>query len=927
MTTKKIKNPQKINKKTFKILEFASMHTAENIFEYLNKSSNGLIHASKTGLNKSSIYASREIYGDNVVTHQKKQSLGTQLFKAFINPFTLILLVLAGVSCFMDIILPLSCGRADEVSIQAVVIICAMVFLSGILRFVQESRSGAAAELLLSMITTTCSVIRKNKHNEEKKKEIPLDKVVVGDIVTLSAGDMIPADVRILEAKDLFINQSSLTGESEPIEKIAKPLDKIDSITDRTNLAFMGSNVLSGQGSALVLATGDSTLFGSVASEVASQAPETNFTKGVNKVSWVLIRFMLIMVPIVFFVNGFTKGDWLEVLLFGISIAVGLTPEMLPMIVSTCLAKGAVIMSKKKTIVKNLNAIQSFGAINILCTDKTGTITQDEVVLEYHINVHGKEDDRILRHAYLNSYFQTGYKNLMDIAIINKTEELELANPKIIDLSQNYTKIDEMPFDFVRRRLSVVVQDTSGKTQMITKGAVEEMLSICSFVEYDSKLEPLSNELKQEILQVVDDLNKDGFRVIALAQKNNPSQVGAFGVKDECDMVLLGYLAFLDPPKSSAKLAITALRDHGVMAKVLTGDNPKVAQNICKQVGLQVGINGDKILLGHQIEQMSDEELAVCAIQTEVFAKLSPDQKVRIVKVLQDLGHSVGFMGDGINDVPALKIADVGISVDSAVDIAKESADIILLEKDLMVLEEGIIEGRKTYANMIKYIKMTASSNFGNMFSVLAASVFLPFIPMMPLHLLILNLIYDISCMSLPWDNVDKEILKTPQNWDSKSVSSFMLWFGPVSSVFDWSTYVFMYFVCCPMFVSGGVLYNDLVNVFAGDMLATMQLNYEAMFQAGWFIESMWSQMLIIHMLRTSKIPFVQSSASAPVMFFTLSGIIALTIIPFTQLANALGFVALPSWFFWYLIPCVVLYMLLATLVKVIYIRCYGKLL
>ena len=807
----------------------------------------------------------------------------------------------------------------DDLNPLTVIIILTMVLISGTLRYVQESRSGNAAEKLLAMITTTCTVTRQGL----EKGEIPMDELVVGDIVHLSAGDMIPADVRIIDAKDLFVSQASLTGESEPIEKTGHISTSKETITDYTNIAFMGSNVISGSATAVVVCTGDHTLFGSMASAIAGEAVETSFTKGVNAVSWVLIKFMFVMVPLVFFINGMTKGDWLEAFLFGISIAVGLTPEMLPMIVTTCLAKGAVSMSKKQTIVKNLNSIQNFGAIDILCTDKTGTLTQDKVILEYHLNVNGEDDTRVLRHAYLNSYFQTGYKNLMDLAIINKTEEEEAQNTELLDLSENYTKVDEIPFDFNRRRLTTVVQDQQGKTQMVTKGAVEEMLSICSYAECDGEVKPLTATIRHQILETVNELNDKGFRVLAIAQKSNPSPVDSFGIKDECDMVLMGYLAFLDPPKESTADAIEALKNHGVTTKILTGDNDKVTRTICKQVGLEVR----NMLLGSDIEKMSDKELAKSAEVTDVFAKLTPDQKSRVVSVLRDNGHTVGFMGDGINDAAAMKVADIGISVDTAVDVAKESADIILLEKDLMVLEEGIIVGRKTYANMIKYIKMTASSNFGNMFSVLAASALLPFLPMMSVHLILLNLIYDLSCTAIPWDNVDEEFIAKPRIWDASSVGSFMIWIGPTSSIFDFTTYIFMYFVFCPLFVSHGVLYNDLAAHYSGTQLAIMQMRYIGMFQAGWFVESMWSQTLVIHMIRTPKLPFIQSRASAPVTLLTMTGIAVLTIIPFTPLGTALGFVALPMSYFVYLIPCILLYMVLATSLKKAYVHHYGELL
>lgn len=880
-------------------------------------------HTTINGLTEREVNINRIKYGNNKVTHEKKKSHLQRVAEAFINPFTAILFFLSIISTITDMIFPyfeMFGSVREDFDFLTVAIILTMVFISGMLRFIQESRSGNAAEKLLAMITTTCTVDRR----EGKMQEISLEDVVVGDIIHLSAGDLIPADVRILDAKDLFISQSSLTGESHPVEKVPTRCDDtFDSITDYDNIAFMGSSVVSGSASAVAVAVGDNTLFGSMASSVAGEAVETSFSKGVNAVSWVLIRFMLVMVPVVFFINGITKGDWLEALLFGISIAVGLTPEMLPMIVTTCLAKGAMSMSKKKTIVKNLNSIQNFGAIDILCTDKTGTLTQDKVVLEYHMDVTGKEDPRILRHAYLNSYFQTGYKNLMDIAIIRKTEEEEAENPRLADLSATYTKVDEIPFDFTRRRLSTVVQDFTGKTQMVTKGAVEEMLTICSHAEYGGEVVPLTDERRQEILQTVDRLNDDGMRVVALAQKTNPSPVGAFSVKDETDMVLMGYLAFLDPPKESTVDAIRALKEHGVTTKILTGDNEKVTKTICRQVGLKVR----NMVLGAELEDMTDAKLAKAAESTDVFAKLTPEQKARVITVLRENGHTVGYMGDGINDAAALKAADIGISVDNGVDIAKESADIILLEKDLMVLEEGIVEGRKTYANMIKYIKMTASSNFGNMFSVLVSSALLPFLPMMSVHLIFLNLIYDLSCTAIPWDNVDEEFITIPRKWDATSVGNFMIWIGPTSSIFDFTTYIFMYFVLCPIFVSGGVLYNDLANYYSGTELLQLQTTYAAMFQAGWFVESMWSQTLVIHMIRTPKMPFIQSRASAPLTLLTFTGIIALTIIPFTAFGRMLGFVALPVSFFVYLIPCILLYMVLATSLKKAYIKHYGELL
>ena len=890
-------------------IEYMATHKVDDIKEYLNINLNGLT--------EEEVDESRDKYGSNKVKKEKKKSIVERLAEAFINPFTVVLICLAVVSTVTDIIFPILHmfgNTKKDFNPVTVIIILTMVFVSGVLRFIQESRSGDAASKLLAMITTTCTVTRQNKSHIE----IPLDEVVVGDIVYLSAGDMIPADVRIIEAKDLFVSQSSLSGESEPIEKLAIVCEKKDNITEYTNIAFMGSNVISGSATAIVVSVGDNTLFGSMTSAIATESVETNFTKGVNAVSWVLIRFMLVMVPLVFVINGVTKGNWISAFLFAISIAVGLTPEMLPMIVTSCLAKGAVSMSKKQTIVKNLNSIQNFGAMDILCTDKTGTLTQDRVVLEYHLNIKGDEDSRVLRYGYLNSYFQTGYKNLMDLAIIQRTEEEEANDSQLLDLSENYKKIDEIPFDFGRRRLTTVVQNHAGTIKMVTKGAVEEMLAICSYAEYNGNVELITNDFRKKILDTVDDLNVKGFRVLAIARKDIEKQ--SCSVDDECEMILMGYLAFLDPPKESAAGAIKALREHGVRTKILTGDNEKVTKTICNQVGLEVR----NMLLGGDIEKMDDEELKKMAEVTDVFAKLTPSQKSRVVSVLRENGHTVGFMGDGINDAAAMKVADIGISVDTAVDVAKESADIILLEKDLMVLESGIIEGRKTFANMIKYIKMTASSNFGNMFSVLGASALLPFLPMESMHLILLNLIYDSCCSAIPWDNVDEEFIKLPKKWDASSIGKFMVWIGPTSSIFDFMTFAFMYFVFCPHFVSHGVTYNNLASHFSGDELNRIKVAYVAMFQAGWFVESMWSQSLVIHMIRTMKLPFIQSRASAPLTMLNFFGIIVITIIPFTLLGKAIGFVSLPLSFFLYLIPCVLAYMILVTAVKKAYIR-YHK--
>ena len=852
-----------------------------------------------TGLTPEQVERSREEHGSNVLTYGKRESVAKRLFSAFINPFTAILLALAVISAVTDIAL----ASPGEKNCATVLIIATMVLLSGGLRFVQETRSGNVADKLLGMLHTTACVERAGQ-----KAEIPLEEIVAGDLVYLSAGDMIPADLRILCAKDLFLSQSALTGESEAVEKLGTAVSQKAALTDTANLAFLGSNVVSGSAKALVLAVGNDTMLGRMAKELNTKPPKTTFEKGVNSVSWVLIRFMLLMVPVVLFVNGFTKGDWMQASLFAISIAVGLTPEMLPMIVTASLAKGALAMSKQKVIIKNLNSIQNLGSMDILCTDKTGTLTQDKVVLEYHLNVDGKEDDRVLRHAFLNSYFQTGLKNLIDLAVIQRQEELGAQA-----LVEKYTKVDEIPFDFQRRRMSVVVQDWEGKTQLVTKGAVEEMLQCCAWAECGGRVLPLEEGVRQRVLAKAGELNGQGMRVIAVAQKTNPSPAGQFSVEDERGMVLLGFLALLDPPKATAQAAIQALQEYGVSVKILTGDNEKVTQAICRQVGLPV----ERILLGTDLESLDDQTLGRLAEDITVFAKLSPEQKARVVRILREKGHTVGYMGDGINDAAAMKAADVGVSVDTAVDIAKETASVVLLEKDLMVLEQGVLEGRKTYANMMKYIKMTASSNFGNMFSVLAASAFLPFLPMASLHLILLNLIYDVCCTALSWDNVDPAYLKVPRRWEAKGIGRFMLWIGPISSLFDIVTYLLLYFVLCPL-ATGGQLYTQLADPAA-------QALYVALFQTGWFVESMWTQTLVIHMLRTEKLPFAQSRASVPVALLSLAGIALVTAIPFTPLAAPLEMAALPPVYFLLLGMVVLGYMALVTVVKKRYIRRYGQ--
>ncbi len=827
-----------------------------------------------------------DFYKSNEISHEKAKPWYMQLLKAFVNPFTLVLLVIAAVSFVTEVLL----ASPQEQSPAAVIVILMLVLISGGLRFFQEFRSGKEAESLKSLVRTTVTVIRR----ENGREEINMVDLLPGDIVLLAGGDIIPADLRVLKAKDLFVSQSALTGESEPVEKYQEA-DKNASesnLFDLRNICFMGATVVSGSATAVVLATGDNTYFGNMARTLSGEREPTSFDKGVNSVSWLLIRFMAIMVPIVFLINGITKGDWIEALLFAISVAIGLTPEMLPMIVTTNLAKGAISMARQKTVVKHLNAIQNFGAMDILCTDKTGTLTRDEIIIEKHLNVLGQEDVKVLMYAYLNSFFQTGLKNLIDLAVIEKASEASITY-----LNNEYLKVDEIPFDFARRRMSVVLKDRSGKSRLITKGAVEEILDICSSCELNGEAVALTGPVREQVIRMATKLNAEGMRVIAIARKENPAVEGVFGVKDESDMTLVGYLGLLDPPKESAATAIKALEGHGVCVKVLTGDNETVTRKICAEVGL----SAEHILLGSEIETMQDAELFEKVEGTTIFAKLSPMQKARVVKALQSLGHTVGFMGDGINDAHALTKADVGISVDTAVDIAKESADIILLEKDLMVLEHGVIEGRKIFGNIIKYIKMTVSSNFGNMFSMLAASAFLPFLPMMPVQILVLNLLYNISQISIPWDNMDESYLRLPRKWNAGGISKFMIWIGPVSSVFDIATFLLMWFVF------------GCINASDHSLVA--------LFNSAWFVESLISQTLIIHLIRTPRIPFVQSRAAAPVVLLTTIIMAVGILIPFTPLGLYLGLTALPLSYFGWLGVIVLGYILLAQVMKTLYIK------
>ena len=859
---------------------------------------------SALGLVDDQVEENRDTYGENVITKGQEDSMIKKIYESIINPFTVILLVIALVSFITNVWL----AKPGEQDPTTSIIIVTLVLISGGIRFIQELRSDKAASNLSRMIVNTATVLR-----DGSEQEIPIDEIVVGDVIKLSAGDMIPADVVLIDSRDFFVQQSGLTGESDAVEKVClrkADSQNLDSLLESESLAFMGTNVISGRATALVLVVGDETMMGAIEQTINTYDEPTSFEREMNTISWLLIRLMLVMVPVVFVINGLTDGDWLEAGVFALSVGVGLTPEMLPMIITASLAKGSIIMAKEKVVIKKLNAIQDLGAIDILCTDKTGTLTQDEIVLEYPLDIHGDLDLSVLRRAYLNSYFQTGLKNLMDRAIINRTHKEAKKHEIVRDLDQTFHKIDELPFDFERRRMSVIVKDEDGVVSMVTKGALEEMLSVSTYVEYKGEIKRLTDEVRQEVLAEVAQLNEQGLRVLGVSYKTDLDENEIFSVEDEGDMILTGYLAFLDPPKPSAAPAIKALAEYGVTTKILTGDNDKVTQAVCEKVGLDV----ERILLGSEIDTMTDQELAQVVETTTVFAKLSPDQKARIILSLKNNGHKVGYMGDGINDAPSMKVSDVGISVDTAVDIAKETADVILLDKDLMVLEKGLVEGRKVYANMTKYIKMTVSSNFGNIFSLLFASIFLPFLPMAPVHLIVLNLIYDLSCIALPFDNVDKEFLKKPRIWEANSIMRFMAWIGPISSVFDIIIYMLLYFLVVPMILGHG--YNHGV----ADAAAFIMV-----FQTGWFIESMWSQTMVIHMLRSPKLPFIQSRPAFSVVVTTLAAAIFVTSLPYSPLAPILKLSQLNGLYFVLLFAIIVLYMLSVTVVKRIYIKKYKE--
>jgi len=841
------------------------------------------LDARNDGLDEAAIAERLDRDGINEVGHEKPPHWSIQLLHAFRNPFIIVLLVLAVVQLVT---------APDDLT--GPVIIAVMVGISVILSFSQEFRSSRAAEKLKAMVRNTSTVTRRAEDGHAERIEVPVEELVVGDIVHLGAGDMVPADLRLLAAKDLFISQAILTGESLPVEKAAPNATTgpgtADGPLDLPTVCYMGTNVVSGTATAVVLATGARTYLGSLAHTLSGERVQTSFDRGISSVSWLLIRFMAVMVPVVFLINGFDKHDWLEAFMFGLSVAVGLTPEMLPLIVTANLGKGAIAMSKRKVVVKRLNAIQNFGAMDVLCTDKTGTLTLDKIVLERHVDLNGDDSDDALAYGYLNSRFQTGLRNLMDKAVLTH-RDLE-------PIASRFHVVDEIPFDFQRRRMSVVVSDGRGEQLLVCKGAVEEMLQICSEARIGDVVEPMTSEKRAEIRAMTRELNEDGLRVLIVAIRRDPAGERAYGVADETGLTAVGCLAFLDPPKDSAATAIRALNHHGVAVKVITGDNEAVTRKICTEVGLDVTASA----LGRDIEQLDDDALDAMVEKTTVFAKMSPVQKARVVKALQRRGHTVGFLGDGINDAPALREADVGISVDTATDIAKESADIILLEKNLMVLEEGVIEGRVTFGNIMKYIKMTASSNFGNVFSVLIASAFLPFLPMLPLQILVQNLLYDLSQLSIPFDRMDEEYLRHPRKWDAGDIGRFMVWIGPVSSVFDVTTFWLMW------------------HYFGAHDVA-----HQSLFQSGWFIEGLLSQTLVVHMIRTRRVPFLQSVASAPVLALTGAIMVIGMLIPYSGLGTRIGMVPLPGIYFAWLALTLVSYCVLTQLMKTIYIRRYGR--
>lgn len=855
------------------------------------------LHTTINGLNPVQAKQRLEQDGLNEVSNKEHHPKLHFLIDAFMTPFTGVLLFLAGLSFLTNYVFV----PADQKDLSTVIIMIMMVLISGITSFIQNVKTSDAVDSLLNMVSVTTNVKRAGED-----KELPTKDVVVGDIINLAAGDLVPADMYLLKSKDLFCSASSLNGESSPVEKMADQKPKgSDNYLDYPNILYEGTNIVSGSGMGVVFATGDKTVFGNLARTLAqNKNKETTFDIGIKNVSKILLIMTAVIAPLVFLINGLTKGDWLNALIFAIATAVGLTPEMLPVIVTSNLVKGSVEMAKHETIVKRMNSIQNFGSADILCTDKTGTLTQDKVVLERHYNLNLEEKPKVLELSYLNSYYQTGMKDLIDKAVIDAAQG-ELDTKKI---NQNYRKIDEIPFDFKRRRMSVVVINQQHEHILVTKGAAEEMLACSNRVEIDGAISPLDEDQRQKILTEIDEMNQDGLRVVLLGYKKNPAPVGEFSIDDENELILVGFLAFLDPPKDSAKAALTALKEDGITVKILTGDNEAVTRNVGKQVGLNI----DRVYQGKDLENKTDAELKQMVQACDVFVKLSPQQKAQIIDLLRQDGHTVAYMGDGINDAPAMKAADVAISVDTAVDIAKKSADIILLHKDLMILEKGVQIGRQVFGNTMKYIKITLSSNFGNILSILVASSFLPFLPMLPIQLLILDLMYGTSCLSIPFDTMNKHYLSEPRKWSTKKLPKFMFYFGPTSSIFDIITFALLFFMVCPQVT--GTIYAAAST--------TQKLIFSAIFCTGWFIESLWTQEMVIHALRDPKLSFIKQHATAIVTWATIGMAVVGTVLPFiTPIVKAIKFGPIPMYFLAIVFLLLILYIALTTLVKKWYLK------
>lgn len=861
------------------------------------------LEISGEGLSQSQVELMREKYGINSFSQRRSDTMLRLLRRAFINPFNIILLVLGIISLATDVVLVSNFARNATTAF----IIFSMILISGTIRLIQELRAKNASKQLNRLIHESITVRRAGE-----VKEISAEELVVGDIVLLSAGDRIPADLRLTKVSDLFLSQAAITGESAILEKNAQALSysNSESLTQLENLAFMATTVISGKGEGIVLAVGKDTLYGSFTKEEPNE--KQSFQKGANSIAWVMLRFIAVLIPIVFILLKITGGRWLESFAFALSVAVGLMPEMLPMVITACLARGGLCMSKKQTIIKDINAMQGFGSMDVLCMDKTGTLTNESILLEYYMDVLGNESDKVLDFAFLNSSYHSGVCNPIDNAIL-ACQTMPGHEQHFSDLLMRYQKEDEIPFDYSRKFVSTLVTDKNGDCQLIMKGNISQIVSRCSHVEFRGEVLPMEKNGRQSVASVVDEMLQDGMKVIAVARKKIEKQDQIIPT-DENNMILMGYLAFFDAPKKTAKTSVEAIKRLQVMPKILTGDQADVAASICRRVGIPSEI----ILTGVDLDQMTDDELGKTVENNHVFAELTPGQKVRIVSALRQNGHTVGFLGDGINDIPAICESNVGISVDTAVDAAKDAADVVLLQKDLGVLEQGILEGRKTFTNMLKYIKITASSNFGNIFSIVCASAFLPFLPMTSLQILLLNLLYDILCIILPWDNVDEEETLSPRDWSGKTLGRFMLFFGPISSLFDIVTFLFLYYILCPL-LCGGTTYLNMVD-------PVMQSQYVALFQTGWFLESMWTQVLILHFLRTRKIPFVQSSPSIPVVCTTFAGIIVFTSLTFTKSAGIVGLTKLPIMYFLFLFVIVLLYMLLTTVVKIVYQKKYHEL-